>query len=74
MNYQNKHCEEISLKRIISNITSAIIEKQKNGNLLPLEAIYSICNCIKIIVDRVVKNIAAYIILGITLEGKKREY
>ena len=59
----------------ISNITEAIIDKAKEWQSRPLEAIYPIifmdATVLKIRVDRVVKNIAAYIMLGITLEGKK---
>lgn len=59
----------------ISNITSKIIEKANEWQSRPLEEIYPIifmdATVLKIRVDRVVKNIAAYIMLGITLEGKK---
>lgn len=59
----------------ISNITDAIIDKAKQWQNRPLEPIYPIifldATVLKIRVDRVVKNIAAYIMLGITLEGKK---
>jgi len=59
-------------EQTISNITDTIIEKAKE---CPLEPIYPIifmdATVLKIRVDRVVKNIAAYIMLGITLEGKK---
>lgn len=59
----------------ISNITEAIMEKAKEWQNRPLEVIYPIifmdATVLKIRVDRVVKNIAAYIMLGITLEGKK---
>ncbi|WP_188109441.1 IS256 family transposase [Sulfurimonas indica] len=62
-------------EQTISNITSAIIEKAKEWQNRPLEAIYPIifmdATVLKIRVDRVVKNIAAYIMLGITLDGKK---
>ena len=62
-------------EQTISNITSAIIEKAKEWQNRPLEPIYPIifmdATVLKIRVDRVVKNIAAYIMLGITLEGKK---
>lgn len=62
-------------EQTISNITSAIIEKAKEWQSRPLEAIYPIifmdATVLKIRVDRVVKNIAAYIMLGITVEGKK---
>ena len=59
----------------ISNITEKVIEKANDWQSRPLEAIYPIifmdATVLKIRVDRVVKNIAAYIMLGITLEGKK---
>jgi transposase-like protein len=62
-------------EQTISNITSAIIDKAKEWQSRPLEPIYSIifmdATVLKIRVDRVVKNIAAYIMLGITIEGKK---
>jgi transposase-like protein len=59
----------------ISNITDAIIDKAKEWQSRPLDKIYPIifmdATVLKIRVDRTVKNIAAYIMLGITLEGKK---
>ncbi len=59
----------------ISNITEKIMEKANEWQNHPLDAIYPIifmdATVLKIRVDRVVKNIAAYIMLGITLEGKK---
>jgi len=59
----------------ISNITEKIIEKANEWQARPLEPMYPIifmdATVLKIRVDRVVKNIAAYIMLGITLEGKK---
>jgi transposase-like protein len=59
----------------ISNITSKVIEKANEWQSRPLEPIYPIifmdATVLKIRVDRVVKNIASYIMLGITLEGKK---
>ena len=59
----------------ISNITEKVIEKANEWQSRPLDAIYPIifmdATVLKIRVDRVVKNIAAYIMLGITLEGKK---
>jgi len=59
----------------ISNITEKIIEKANEWQVRPLEPMYPIifmdATVLKIRVDRVVKNIAAYIMLGITLEGKK---
>ena len=62
-------------EQTISNITEAIMEKAKEWQSRPLEAIYPIifmdATVLKIRVDRVVKNIAAYIMLGITIDGKK---
>jgi len=59
----------------ISNITEKIMEKANEWQSRPLDAIYPIifmdATVLKIRVDRVVKNIAAYIMLGVTLEGKK---
>ena len=59
----------------ISNITEKVIEKAKEWQTRPLEKIYPIifmdATVLKIRVDRVVKNIACYIMLGVTLEGKK---
>jgi len=59
----------------ISNITQKIMEQANEWQNRPLEKIYPIifmdATVLKIRVDRVVKNIAAYIMLGITLEGKK---
>ncbi len=59
----------------ISNITEKVIEKANEWQSRPLDPIYPIifmdATVLKIRVDRVVKNIAAYIMLGISLEGKK---
>jgi len=59
----------------ISNITEAIMDKAKEWQSRPLESIYPIifmdATVLKIRVDRIVKNVAAYIMLGITLDGKK---
>ena len=59
----------------ISNITEKIIEQANEWQNRPLDKIYPImfmdATVLKIRVDRVVKNIAAYIMLGVTLEGKK---
>jgi len=63
-------------EQTISNITDAIIDKAKEWQARPLDSIYPIifmdATILKIRVDRVVKNIAAYIMLGISLDGKKR--
>jgi putative transposase len=62
-------------EQTISNITSKVVEKANEWQNRPLDAIYPIifmdATVLKIRVDRVVKNIAAYIMLGVTLEGKK---
>ena len=62
-------------EQTISNITNAILDKAKEWQNRPLESIYPVifmdATVLKIRVDRVVKNIAAYIMLGITLDGKK---
>jgi transposase-like protein len=62
-------------EQTISNITEAIMDKAKEWQNRPLEAIYPIifmdATVLKIRVDRVVKNIAAYIMLGVTLDGRK---
>jgi transposase-like protein len=59
----------------ISNITEKVIEKANEWQIRPLEPIYPIifmdATVLKIRIDRVVKNIACYIMLGVTLEGKK---
>ena len=59
----------------ISNITQKIMEQAEDWQNRPLDKIYPIifmdATVLKIRVDRVVKNIAAYIMLGVTLEGKK---
>lgn len=59
----------------ISNITEKVIEKANEWQNRPLDKIYPIifmdATVLKIRVDRVVKNIACYIMLGVTLEGKK---
>ena len=59
----------------ISNITEKVMEKATEWQNRPLDKIYPIifmdATVLKIRVDRVVKNIACYIMLGINLEGKK---
>ena len=59
----------------ISNITEKILEKAIEWQNRPLEPIYPIifmdATVLKIKVDRVIKNTACYIMLGINLEGKK---
>ncbi len=59
----------------ISNITEKVMEKANEWQSRPLDKIFPIifmdATVLKIRVDRVVKNIACYIMLGINLEGKK---
>ncbi len=62
----------------ISNITEKIMVKVDEWQHRPLEAIYPIifmdATVLKIKIDSVVKNIAVYIMLGVSLEGKKEIY
>jgi len=71
---QLHHGYELSTQTI-SNITEKIMEKANEWQNRPLDKIYPIifmdATVLKIRVNRVVKNIAAYIMLGITIEGKK---
>lgn len=59
----------------ISNITEKIMFKVGEWQNRPLEVIYPIifmdATVLKIKIDGVVKNIAVYIMLGVSLEGKK---
>ena len=59
----------------ISNITERILEKAIEWQNRPLEPIYPIifmdATVLKIKIERAVKNTACYIMLGVTLEGKK---
>lgn len=59
----------------ISNITQKIMLKVDEWQNRLLEAIYPIifmhATILKIKVDSVVKNVAVYIMLGVSLEGKK---
>ncbi len=59
----------------ISQITDKIIDVANEWQTRPLNAIYPIifmdATVLKIRVDRVVKNIACYLMIGITLDGKK---
>ena len=59
----------------ISNSTEKIMTKVDEWQHRPLEAIYPIifmdATVLKIKIDSVVKNIAVYIMLGVSLEGKK---
>ena len=65
---------ELSTKTI-SNITDRILEKANKWQNRPLEPIYPIifmdATVLKIKIERAIKNIACYIMLGVTLEGKK---
>ena len=62
-------------EQTISNITNSVIQQANEWQSRPLEPIYPIifmdATVLKIRVDGVVKNTAAYIMLGVTLEGKK---
>ena len=62
-------------EQTISNITNVILDKAKEWQNRPLESIYPVifmdATVLKVRIDRVVKNVAAYIMLGITLDGKK---
>ena len=74
LNLDDLYGYELSTQTI-SNITEKIIEKANEWQFRPLDAVYPIifmdATVVKIRVDRVVKNIAPYIMLGISLEGKK---
>jgi len=65
---------ELSTKTI-SNITDRILEKANKWQNRPLEPIYPIifmdATVLKIKIERAIKNIACYIMLGVTLESKK---
>jgi len=62
-------------EQTISNITDKIIDVAKEWQNRPLNSIYPIifmdATVLNIRVDRVVKNIACYLMIGVTLEGKK---
>jgi transposase-like protein len=62
-------------EQTISNITDKIIDIAKEWQNRPLNPIYPIifmdATVLNIRVDRVVKNIACYLMIGVTLEGKK---
>ena len=59
----------------VSRITDAVIDKAKEWQHRPLEPIYAIVFMdalfLKLRVDGRVKNVAAYLMVGIDLEGKK---
>jgi len=59
----------------VSRITDAVIDKAKEWQNRPLEPIYAIVFMdalfLKLRVDGRVKNVAAYLMVGIDLEGKK---
>jgi putative transposase len=59
----------------ISNMTNKVLELAKEWQVRPLDQIYPIifmdATVLKIRIDRVVKNVAAYIMLGVTSEGIK---
>ena len=59
----------------VSRITDAVIDKAREWQSRPLEQIYAIIFMdalfLKLRVDGRVKNVAAYLMIGINLEGKK---
>lgn len=59
----------------ISNMTSKVLELAKEWQNRPLDQMYPIifmdATVLKIRIDRVVRNVAAYIMLGVTQEGNK---
>ena len=59
----------------ISNITDTVIDRAREWQVRPLESIYAIifmdATFLKMRVDGVVKNVAAYLMIGITLSGYK---
>ena len=59
----------------VSRITDAVIDKAREWQTRPLEPIYAIIFMdaifLKLRVDGRVKNVAAYLMIGIDLEGKK---
>ncbi len=59
----------------ISNMTSKVLELAKEWQTRPLDQMYPIifmdATVLKIRIDRVVRNVAAYIMLGVTQEGNK---
>lgn len=59
----------------ISNMTNKVLELAKEWQSRPLDQLYPIifmdATVLKIRIDRVVKNVAAYIMLGVTSEGIK---
>ena len=62
-------------EQTISNITNAVYEKAKIWQKCALEQIYAVlfidATVLKVRIDNAVKNIAAYLILGIKLDGTK---
>ncbi len=65
---------ELSIETI-SNMTNKVLELAKDWQNRALEQMYPIifmdATILKIRIDRVVKNVATYIMLGITAEGNK---
>lgn len=65
---------ELSIETI-SNITEAVMEKAIEWQNRPLEAIYPIifmdAVVLKVRVERVIRNVACYVMIGINIEGKK---
>jgi transposase-like protein len=74
LHFEDLYGYELSTQTI-SNITEQVVEKANEWQNRPLEAIYPIifmdATMLKIRIDRVVRNTACYIMLGITIEGKK---
>ena len=58
----------------VSRITDAVIDRARDWQTRPLEPIYAIIFMdaifLKLRVDGRVKNVAAYLMIGINLEGK----
>lgn len=71
---ENLYGYELS-EQTISNITNAVYEKAKIWQNRALESIYTIvfidATVLKVRIDNTVKNIAAYLILGVKLDGTK---
>ena len=59
----------------ISSITDAVIEKAREWQVRPLEQIYAIvfmdATFLKVRIEGQVRNVAAYLMIGITLDGTK---
>jgi putative transposase len=59
----------------ISNVTEAVMEEVRQWQNRPLEALYPIlyvdCLVVKVRENQRVKNLAVYLVLGVTMEGQK---